>query len=362
MDSKQTFRENDSQLNCIEIDHGNYRNDSMVCDDRLISEMRNSFKQVLRQISTGNEINRLRKRKLKYNYNMNHKHRGLALIFNHESFDIYDLKPRKGTQVDRERMFETLHSLDFDVQVYDDLEEFEILDKLKKGNTCNNRMKNSFILCHLVWSVAEMDHSDNDCLVIVFLTHGEQMEFNDDESCNTLLNHDLMSYLYSKNGKYPLQSAWDYFTNESCPSLANKPRIFFIQACQGDKLEKGYKLTLRDTSRLAAAKREFLRTADFSCLPKQDFLVVYSSLPEHASFRSTKEGSWFIQSLCYEIENREPDDDLFTTLTRTMQRVAYLYEYSSPNPRENGRKQMPCVFSRLTKMIVFPRKKKHNTE
>lgn len=141
MDSKQTIHENDPQLNCVEIDHGNYRNASMVCDDRLISEIRNSFKQVLRQISTGNEINRLRKRQLEYNhnynYNMNHKHRGLALIFNHPFCDISSMK-REGTQMDRDRMYETLHSLDFDVQVYDDLKKHEILEKLKKGNIFNN--------------------------------------------------------------------------------------------------------------------------------------------------------------------------------------------------------------------------------
>lgn len=87
-----------------------------------------------------------------------------------------------------------------------------------------------------------MDHSDKDCLVVVFLTHGKLKEFNDDESCNTILNHDLMSYVYARNEKYSLQDVWDYFTNEACPSLANKPRIFLIQACQGEEREKAIKL------------------------------------------------------------------------------------------------------------------------
>lgn len=123
-------REFDSQLNRIEDDYGNDRN--VLCDDSLISELKKSFSPVLKEISSGNGINRLRKRQLEYYYNMNHKNRGLALIFNHERFDN-DMKPRNGTQVDRERLSETFRALDFDVRAYDDLKQSEILDQLEKG-------------------------------------------------------------------------------------------------------------------------------------------------------------------------------------------------------------------------------------
>jgi hypothetical protein len=55
-------------------------------------------------------------------YNMNHKQRGLAIIFNHKTFDKnLDLGIRNGTDVDRDNLVKTLEELDFEVQVHNDL-------------------------------------------------------------------------------------------------------------------------------------------------------------------------------------------------------------------------------------------------
>lgn len=50
-------------------------------------------------------------------YKMDHKKRGIALIFNHEVFDCNS--PRKGTNVDRDRLTKTLESLAFDVKIFE---------------------------------------------------------------------------------------------------------------------------------------------------------------------------------------------------------------------------------------------------
>ncbi len=55
-------------------------------------------------------------------YNMNHKRRGLAIIFNHKSFDKnLGLGIRNGTDVDRDNLSKTLKQLGFDVEAYNDL-------------------------------------------------------------------------------------------------------------------------------------------------------------------------------------------------------------------------------------------------
>lgn len=54
-------------------------------------------------------------------YNMNHKHRGKALIFNHEHFQIRDLKSRSGTGSDCFNLETSLKRLGFDVTPYVDL-------------------------------------------------------------------------------------------------------------------------------------------------------------------------------------------------------------------------------------------------
>ena len=66
-------------------------------------------------------------------YNMNHRKRGLALIFNHEHFEIPQLRSRAGTNVDCENLREALEALHFDVSIYKDLKLRDIQKKVDEG-------------------------------------------------------------------------------------------------------------------------------------------------------------------------------------------------------------------------------------
>lgn len=66
-------------------------------------------------------------------YNMNHKNRGLALIFNHENFDIPSLKSRQGTNVDCENLSAALKKLHFQVNTFKDCKLREILKHVDHG-------------------------------------------------------------------------------------------------------------------------------------------------------------------------------------------------------------------------------------
>jgi len=61
-------------------------------------------------------------------YNMHHKYRGKAIIFNHENFQVRDLKSRAGTGLDCINLEASLKNLGFDVTPYVDL----TLDELDK--------------------------------------------------------------------------------------------------------------------------------------------------------------------------------------------------------------------------------------
>lgn len=61
---------------------------------------------------------------------MNHKHRGKAIIFNHENFQIRDLKSRAGTETDCFHLEVSLKKLGFDVTPYVDLTVKELDEKL----------------------------------------------------------------------------------------------------------------------------------------------------------------------------------------------------------------------------------------
>ena len=82
------------------------------------------------------------------------------------------------------------------------------------------------------------------------------------------------------------------FNAEWCPSLANKPKIFLVQACRGS--EEG---EFAGPNNQQFADNTFSdSTLSRSRLPKEsDFLLAYSSVPGYVSFRMPDSGSFFIQ-------------------------------------------------------------------
>lgn len=105
------FSENEPQSNSVQEDHRNDR--SIDCQYKA---------------RTDDKIGR----EIEYYYNMNNKNRGLALIFNHEKYHD-DNWSRDGTCVDSERLCETLHLLNFDVRVYDDLLSSDLSQVIEEG-------------------------------------------------------------------------------------------------------------------------------------------------------------------------------------------------------------------------------------
>lgn len=68
-------------------------------------------------------------------YKMDHKKRGIALIFNHETFECGNLKSRAGTNEDCQNFKECLSVLGFDVKVFKDLTYAQLDSQVKKGKS-----------------------------------------------------------------------------------------------------------------------------------------------------------------------------------------------------------------------------------
>uniref|UniRef100_A0A8D8F140 Caspase-1 n=3 Tax=Culex pipiens TaxID=7175 RepID=A0A8D8F140_CULPI len=239
-------------------------------------------------------------------YPMNHKRRGKALIFTHETFaKATKLKSRKGAKADSKALGKSLKRLGFDVDIYSDKGKEEINKITEKAS--------------------RQDHSNADCLLVAILTHGDDGD--------SLCAHD---------GSYQFSSVWTQFTEERCPSLAGKPKIFIVQACRGQELDPGVTTVEQD------GIARYIGSAE------ADFLFAFATAPGFMSFRNIESGSWFIQELCVELNENGERYDLLTLFTFVTQRVAHQHESNVPdNPEYHQKKQIPCIVSKLSRLLLL---------
>ncbi|XP_064552626.1 caspase-like [Drosophila montana] len=247
-------------------------------------------------------------------YNMQHKNRGMAIIFNHEHFEVPTLNSRAGTNADCANLSRVLKQLGFDVSVYKDCRYSEILSTIK--------------------DVSSQNHEHNDCILVAILSHGE------------------MGYIYAKDTQYKLDNIWSHFTANHCPTLAGKPKLFFIQACQGDRLDAGV------TMQRGRTETDGDSSGGYRIPIHADFLIAYSTIPGFYSWRNPSKGSWFMQSLCAELAANGKREHILTLLTFVCQRVAVDFESCTPNtPDMHQQKQIPCITTMLTRILLFSDKK-----
>ncbi|XP_073833875.1 death executioner caspase related to Apopain/Yama [Musca autumnalis] len=259
-------------------------------------------------------------------YRTDNPHIGIALIFNHK--DVKGQKQRAGTEKDRDDIKATLLNFGFDVRVYDDLTFAEVSEKLK--------------------ATSQEDHSQNDCLVVVVMSHG------------------LEGKVYARDMAYPVERLWNPFLGQNCKSLINKPKLFFIQACRGENLEKAVTYTeFAPMSRaLDAVTPVKPPTITYAIPNTADILVMYSTFEKYYSFRNVENGSWFIQTVC-DVFNQAAKTtalsgqgaELLKLLTAVNRMVAYDYQSNAKVEAFNQMKEMPNFMSTLTKTFYLHVKK-----
>lgn len=240
-------------------------------------------------------------------YNMNNPRRGNAIIFSHVVFDGNLLK-REGATKDEKDLGEVLKALKFDVKIYNDLKYGAIYD--------------------VISTLSKSDYSNVDCLLIAVMTHGDRGK------------------IYARDHQYPPDFLWRSFSGDNCPSLAGKPKLFFVQACRGDEVDDGARVRVRTQSD---------GQGNHYTIPVMaDILVMYSCYDGYLSWRSVQNGSWFIQSLCEELKLRARDTDLLTLLTFLNRRMAVTYKSVAPDNRGmHAKKQIGTIVSTLTRLLYF---------
>ncbi|XP_065644467.1 caspase-3-like [Hydra vulgaris] len=229
---------------------------------------------------------------------------GICVIISNNSFD--NMKERNGTKVDLQRLDETFSMLNFEVIKEEDKTRDEMYQIIEK---CGNK-------------------KDIDCFVCCILSHG---------SLEAVYGIDGGILTFKK-----MRSA---IKNNPSNLLKEKPKIFFIQACQGDKYAEVYSESDSHPNR-----------DNLSYLPKDaDFYFSVATTPDNVALRHTVNGSPYIQTLCsLLIKNVSmPLLDILTKLNDEMRRqCGYLKE----KPNERVVNISNTVFNTLNKSVYFEMK------
>ncbi len=132
------------------------------------------------------------------------------MIFNHVNFKKEST--RRGSDKDAVDLQYVLNGLGFKVQVHRDKTKDEIRKILIQ---CKSEFTCKFESYFFYFSVSQMDHSDNDCFLLVMMSHG---------------GSDGKIHSYDK--EYIAQELWENFIGTNCESLIGKPKFFFIQVLE----------------------------------------------------------------------------------------------------------------------------------
>ncbi|XP_061625298.1 caspase-9 [Phyllopteryx taeniolatus] len=267
-------------------------------------------------------------------YKMDASPCGHCLIINNVDFEPQsELSNRTGSNVDCDRLERRFKALHFLVEV--------------RTNLKQRRIK------HELSDLSKKDHSPYDCCVVIILSHGTEVSHNR-----------FPGAVYGVDGQYvPVQHITNYLNGKHCPTLQGKPKLFFIQACGGGERDRGFEVPSDEeeppsggaddqTDAIpASSSSDSLSTSDEpdagATLPTpSDILVSYSTFPGYVSWRDTKSGSWYIETLDRILEENAATDDLVTMLMMVNHEV-------SQNSAKGIYKQMPGSFNFLRKLLYF---------
>ncbi|CAB1346941.1 unnamed protein product, partial [Coregonus sp. 'balchen'] len=191
-------------------------------------------------------------------------------------------------------------------------------------------------LLSLVAELRSRDHSQMDCLVCCVLSHG------------------LEGGVYGVDGlEVRVRELTEPFAGLECSSLRGKPKLFFIQACQGTKEQQPVFIQSdcpgTDGSTTTSSICTDAVVPRDSIPSDADFLLGMATVPHFSSFREKSKGTWFIQSLCRNLINLVPSGyDFLSILTKVNDDVSRM------SNNLGTRKQMPQPAYSLRKRLVFP--------
>ena len=254
-------------------------------------------------------------RKFLDKYNMNHETRGIAVVINIREYDKpnpFGLEERVWSEKDVENLKRTLEYLEFEVMLLQNISAEEIKTNMQ------------------VFARSDVGHSEKDCFLCVVMAHGSQDKITARDN-NQISFEEIIEPI------------------KSCPTLINKPKLFFFQSCRGIKEMESSEMT----SSLKSDPTPFFETSANKIETESDLLIYYSTLPNYVSW-ANNEGTIFIQCFCDVLSNEAyknlPDNlSLSEMITKINGKI-----------REHSGNQLGDPRSTLIKEIYFTPKNVRN--
>lgn len=223
---------------------------------------------------------------------------------------------RIGSDLDADKLMDLFNNfLKFKVKKVDDVTEDELYQTLRQLQT--------------------EDHQRYSAFVLILLSHG-----------------DKGGVVYCSDGApITIKKISEFFTAANCPSLINKPKLFFVQACRGQQPNQVVEITRQQS--ISYQARPMVRTdgigeklSAVDTTPNlADFLFSFATVDNCTAMRDMREGSWYVNELVGAIREFAKSADISYILTKVADRVSQ-YEH-------DGETQVPELTLQLRKKLKF---------
>lgn len=244
-------------------------------------------------------------------YDMSADPRGICLIIDNELFTCTaprspNLKQRRGTRVDCEKLTDIFEKLRFQVSLQLNKTALEIEELM-------------------IYFSTQVDHALFSCFICCILTHGK------------------LGKVYGTDGAtVDIMTLTSSFKGAKCQSLVGKPKLFFIQACQGLEKQTGVQIETDAPESISQTLQETIPN-------ESDFLVGFATVPGFVSYRSTTDGTWYISKLVEMINAFHTSEHLLDILIKVNDEVSKVAKETS----DMVYKQAPAPLVTLRKKVFF---------
>ena len=251
------------------------------------------------------------KRSIAGAYGMTQWPHGVAIIINNEKFQRQS--DREGTGIDEKNLVQTLRYLGYMVEVHNDCDAKTISDIME--------------------GTRKRDHGSYDSFICCILSHGKMGQIFGSDSVVVSLDE-----------------ITNKLSGDNCKSLANKPKMFFMQACRGTMKDRGVAADgdeMEEETKILSSTGVRVATDSDTKIPSaNDFYFSFATASGHVAWRDLDNGSWYVSELCRSLTSYARFASLNDIMTITNKRVGSVYD-------NEGYKQSTEIVARIQNDIFF---------